>query len=92
MKTLITTVVLLLAASGNTHAQEKKKAAQDSTMRITYVFKHQQDKSLDTIAKILDKNRFWELFPPADAEVVSWRVLVGMGHVVTLKLMPSKLR
>lgn len=61
-------------------------------MILTYLLKHQQHRNLDAIAEVLNSNRFWEIFPPLQVEVISWKVLIGLGHLVTLSFHPSQLR
>src|SRR5579864_7441667 len=65
--------------------------SQDSVM-ITIFLKHQEDKNLDSIQAIQNKNHFSELFPPKSARVISWYVLMGIGQVVTVKIPASELR
>ncbi len=40
----------------------------------------------------LEKEGFFQKFPPAGTEVVSWYVMMGVGQVVTLRFPPEKLR
>jgi hypothetical protein len=37
------------------------------------------------------KTGWWERFPPAGAEIVSWNVVMGIGQIVTLRLPPKLL-
>ena len=67
------------------------KTASDSIM-ITIFLKHQQDKSLKQLQEIQEKNKFLEMFPPKEARVVSWYVMMGIGQVVTVKIPASALR
>ncbi|KZE81015.1 hypothetical protein AV926_09595 [Myroides marinus] len=64
----------------------------NNKMVLSYVLKHQQNKNLDEIVQILEENKFWEVFPPKEVEVLSWQVLIGLGHVVTLAFNPELLR
>lgn len=59
---------------------------------ITIFLKHQQDKNLDSLKTIQQKNHFNELFPPKSARVISWYVMMGIGQVVTVKIPASELR
>ena len=65
--------------------------APDSVM-VTVVMKHQQDKNLPEIRRILEAQGFWDLFPPSDARIVSWTIAMGLGHVVLLKMPVSAVR
>ena len=59
---------------------------------LTVFFKHDQTKNLDEIQKQLDASGFWKNFPPEGIEVASWYVMMGIGHVVTLKVPAARLR
>ena len=61
-------------------------------MLITIFFRHDQSKNLDEIQQYLKESGFWQEFPPAGIAVESWYVMMGVGHVVTLRLPPSRLR
>jgi hypothetical protein len=62
------------------------------TQLITIFFRHNQSKNLDEIQAHLKESGFWRDFPPPGIEIVSWVVMMGIGHVVTLRLPPSRLR
>ena len=59
---------------------------------ITILFRHDQSKNLDEIQKYLKESDFWNEFPPQGIEVVTWYVMMGIGHVVTIKVPSSRLR
>lgn len=59
---------------------------------ITIIFKHQQDKNLAEIRRILEAQGFWDQFPPRDARVVSWTLVMGLGHVIVLQMPASGIR
>lgn len=61
-------------------------------MLLTIFFRHDQSKNLDQIQAYLRDSKFWEEFPPSGVEVVTWYVMMGIGHVVTLRLPPALLR
>src|SRR5512140_1399329 len=65
---------------------------QKGMMMLTIFMKHDQSKTLDEINQQLRQTGFTEKFPPADAEVVSWYVMMGIGQVVTLRFPAEKLR
>jgi hypothetical protein len=62
------------------------------TMMLTIFLKHDQSKTLDEIEQHLRQTGFQDKFPPPDAEVVSWYVMMGIGQVVTLRFPAEKLR
>jgi len=61
-------------------------------MMLTIFLKHDQSKTLDEINQHLKQTGFTENFPPAETEVVSWYVMMGIGQVVTLRFPAEKLR
>lgn len=63
----------------------------DSVM-VTILLKHQQDKNLPEIRRILEAQGFWDLFPPEESNVVNWTIAVGLGHIITLKLPAGAVR
>ncbi|QIP14842.1 hypothetical protein G8759_20570 [Spirosoma aureum] len=91
-RTLLMTIILLSAGiCGAQQLPKDAKTASDSIM-ITIFLKHQQDKNLKTIQEIQEKNKFLEMFPPKEARVVSWYVMMGIGQVVTVKIPAKDLR
>jgi hypothetical protein len=40
----------------------------------------------------LERQGFYKAFPPPGIEVVSWYVMMGIGQVVTIRLLASRLR
>lgn len=63
----------------------------DSVM-VTVILKHQQNKNLPEIRRILEAQGFWDIFPPSDVRVVSWTLAMGLGHVIILKCPPGAVR
>jgi hypothetical protein len=66
-------------------------ASSNELISITVFLKHDQSKNLFEIKKILKESNFYKHFPPEGVEVESWKVMMGIGQVVTLRLPPSKL-
>ncbi len=93
MKLTLPFFLLMLLIRTGCYAQgaTAAKAPTDSVM-ITIFLKHQQDKNLKEIQKIQEANKLWELFPPKEARVVSWYVMMGIGQVVTVKIPAYALR
>lgn len=81
----------LLAGTQNQPAVQSSPQ-QKGMMMLTIFLKHDQSKTLDEINQHLKQTGFTEKFPPADAEVVSWYVMMGIGQVVTLRFPAEKLR
>jgi hypothetical protein len=84
---------LFLLAGTGCYAQggNAPKASSDSIL-ITIFLKHQQNKNLKEIQKVQEANKLWELFPPKEARVISWYVMMGIGQVVTVKIPGHALR
>lgn len=59
---------------------------------VTIFLKHQQDKNLPEIRRILESQGFWDMFPPAEARVVSWTIAMGLGHIIILQVPLSVVR
>lgn len=64
----------------------------ESEFLLTVFLKHDQGKTLDEIQKKLNETGFYRNFPPAGTSVESWKVVMGIGQVITLRVPPSKLR
>lgn len=80
-------MILPTPASGQTPADPNK-----GTILLTIFLRHDQSKTLDEINAQLQKNRYYEKFPPKGVEVVSWYIAMGIGQVVTLRLPAEMLR
>mgnify|MGYP000069204465 CR=1 FL=1 len=85
---IILTIILLSQAPW-IHAQE---SADEESMLLTVILRHDQSMTLDEISEHLRKTSFWENFPPNGVDVVSWNIAMGVGHIITLRLPPSRLR
>ncbi len=82
-------VLMQVCVNGLAQAQETQSKG---TFLLTIFLKHDQSKTLEEINTHLDKTGFWKEFPPKGTEVVSWYVMMGIGHVVTLRVPAEKLR
>jgi hypothetical protein len=58
----------------------------------TVVLRHDQSRTFEDIVKHLDTKQFWKQFPPQGIEIESWYVMMGLGHVITLRVPPPRLR
>jgi hypothetical protein len=85
-------VVPALAAAQAAPTPAPSLALPADHVLVTVILRHDQSLSLDEINKKVDASGFWREFPPEGIEVVSWYVAMGIGHVVTLKLPPARLR
>jgi len=60
--------------------------ANDGQVVLTILLKHDQSNNLDAIQAKLKASQWWDRFPPAGAEIISWTVAMGLGQIVTLRL------
>jgi hypothetical protein len=84
-------ILIILALTMHVKSNAQHASDKDSVM-ITIFLRHQQDKNLDSLQKIQERNKFTEKFPPASARVISWYVMMGIGQVVTVKIPAAELR
>lgn len=61
------------------------------TLLLTVFLRHDQSNNLDAVQTKLKDAEWWDRFPPAGVEIVSWTVAMGFGQIVTLRLPASKL-
>jgi hypothetical protein len=87
---ILTNFLLLPEQQGQPSARPLPQ--QKGTMMLTIFLKHDQSKTLDEIEQHLKQTGFKEKFPPAEVEVVSWYVMMGIGQVITLRFPAEKLR
>lgn len=59
---------------------------------VTVVLHQDQSRNIEEITKLLDDSGFWAKFPPEGITVESWYAAMGLGHVVTLRVPPARLR
>lgn len=85
-------VLCLLLVDAPAGGQPAVPASQSGQMLLTVFLRHDQSKPLGEIRAELEKNGFFQKFPPAGTEVVSWYVMMGIGQVVTLRFPAERLR
>lgn len=93
------TLAFVLAAPLAASAQQpgpaappSPQAAGDGTMLLTVFLRHDQARTLKEINETLFRQGYYDQFPPAGVEVVSWYVVMGIGQVVTLRFPAERLR
>ena len=97
MRYLIVLAALLLpVATPAAEPSQGGSSAQSQTpadyVLLTVFLRHDQSRTFDEILKHLETTQFWKQFPPAGIEVESWYVMMGVGHVITLRVPPTRLR
>lgn len=80
------------AGDGQAASHKAKQTAAADTFLLTIFLKHDQSKTIAQIRKELEKTGFWSVFPPKGIAVESWKVVMGIGQVVTLRVPASRLR
>lgn len=71
---------------------EAKAVPTHDSVLVTVILKHQQDKNLPEIRRILEAQGFWDAFPPEGARIVSWTIAMGLGHVIILQVPADAVR
>lgn len=79
-------------SEGQAGFEAPKKATAGDTFLLTIFLKHDQSKTIAQIRKELEATGFWRVFPPKGIAVESWKVVMGIGQVVTLRVPASRLR
>jgi hypothetical protein len=64
----------------------------DGKIMLTVFLRHDQSKTVDEINDHLEKTGFRKNFPPEGVEIVSYHIVMGVGHIITLRFPPDKLR
>ena len=67
-------------------------ATGDGKIMLTVILRYDQTKTLDEIDDHLAKTGFRKRFPPDGVEILSYNIVMGVGHIITLRLPPEKLR
>jgi len=84
-------VLIAVALLAPARAAEPARPGGDAVL-LTIFLRHDQSRPLGELNAQLAKNGWYERFPPAGVEVVSWYVMMGVGQVVTLRVPPDRLR
>ncbi len=82
-------LALLLAAPPEAPSPTRTPA---DAVLLTIFLRHDQSRPLAELNAQLERNGWYQKFPPAGVEVVSWYVVMGIGQVVTLRVPPDRLR
>src|ERR1700745_756864 len=87
MKRILSLLLLLFAVPAQTQESDA-----DGKIMLTVILRHDQTQTLDEINDHLEKTGFRKTFPPDGVEIVSYNIVMGIGHIITLRLPPDKLR
>ncbi|TNE57655.1 MAG: hypothetical protein EP344_10910 [Bacteroidetes bacterium] len=71
---------------------EPKAIALEDSVMVTIILRHQQDKNLQEIRRVLEAQGFWDMFPTTDARIISWTIAMGLGHVIVLQVPANSVR
>jgi hypothetical protein len=69
-----------------------QEADSDGKIMLTVILRHDQSKTVDEIDDHLEKTGFRKSFPPPGVDIISYNIVMGIGHIITLRLPPDKLR
>src|SRR5215471_9325137 len=87
MKWILSLALLLFAFD-----LRSQDANGDGKIMLTVILRHDQTKTLDEIDDHLAKTGFRKRFPPDGVEILSYNIVMGVGHIITLRFPPDKLR
>jgi len=90
MKQIYLLALLLLSIS--LQALQAQQPGPDGKIMLTVFLRHDQSKTLDEINGDLDRTGFRKNFPPDGVEIVSYNIVMGVGHIITLRFPADKLR
>lgn len=93
---ILTVVLFFPLPSSAAEPQQVNPPPQTQTppdyILLTVFLRHDQSRKFEEILKHLDSTQFWKQFPPPGIEIESWYVMMGVGHVITLRVPPARLR
>src|SRR6202023_2577332 len=79
MKWIMSLALMLFAFE--LHSQD---ADGEGKIMLTVILRHDQTKTLDEINDHLAKTGFRKQFPPDGVEILSYHIVMGVGHIITL--------
>jgi len=89
-------MLLAFLQAAPTHAQPAASPpgaeTAPGTFLLTVFLRHDQSKTVDEINEHLKATGWYDKFPGAGVEIVSWYVMMGVGQVVTLRVPADRLR
>jgi hypothetical protein len=87
MKRILSLFLVLFAVT-----LRAQQPGSDGKIMLTVFLRHDESKTVDEINEHLEKTGFRKNFPPEGVEIVSYNIVMGVGHIITLRLPPDKLR
>jgi hypothetical protein len=69
-----------------------QEATDDGKIMLTVILRYNENKTIEDIDNHLAQTGFYKNFPPEGVEIVSYNIVMGIGHIITLRLPPDKLR
>jgi hypothetical protein len=67
-------------------------ANNDGKIMLTVILRYNENQTIEDIDNRLAQTGFYKNFPPEGVEIVSYNIVMGLGHVITLRLPPDKVR
>jgi len=90
--TLIALCTLMLQVPASAQQPTPPPATPADYVLANVILRHDQSRNLEEITKIQEESGFWAKSPPEGIVVESWYAAMDMGHVVTLRVPPARLR
>ncbi|MCB1159531.1 MAG: hypothetical protein H7A25_22690 [Leptospiraceae bacterium] len=72
--------------------KEREETLNRHGILVTILLKHDQRKTLDEINLELKQSGFWVKFPGEGMKIESWYVAMGLGHIITVRILPEQVR
>ncbi|MGA7128414.1 MAG: hypothetical protein WBZ19_19025, partial [Chthoniobacterales bacterium] len=60
-------------------------ATNDGKIMLTVILRYNENKTNEDIDKHLAPTGFYKNFPPEGVEIVSYNIVMGIGHIITLR-------
>jgi hypothetical protein len=91
MRVLIASLLFTVLIPEVALAQTPPTSTADYVL-VSVILKHDQSRTRDEMVKLLEDQGFLAKFPPDGMVVESWYVLMGLGHLITVRVPPARLR
>jgi len=65
---------------------------EEGKFMLTLILRHDQSKTLNELQKKLAETGFYKNFPPEGVKIESWKIVMGIGQIITLEVPANRLR
>lgn len=80
------------SATSQTPAAAHSVATPSDYVLLHFILRQDQSRNLAEIQQVMKEQKFWAEFPPEGIQVESWYVVMGLGHAITLRVPPARVR